>query len=124
MEIENIIRRVLKESIQIEELGDGFIEVFIMSGDEVVGDMTLETSDNKHYMVVMATIKKEFKGRGLYKQALLELLRVMPNIIIQSAFRSPEAERAWRSLIKQLPNHIGHRIENILDIEMISIFNK
>jgi hypothetical protein len=48
----------------------------------------------------------------------------MPNIIIQSAFRSPEAERAWRSLIKQLPNHIGHRIENILDIEMISIFNK
>ena len=114
---------VINEEIQIERL-DGFIEVFIMSDGEAVGDMTLETPDEKHYMVVMATIKEEFKGRGLYKKAMLELLDKMPNIIIQSAFRSDEAERAWRSLIRQLPPDVGYKIEKIHTIEMISIFKK
>ena len=114
---------VINEEIQIERL-DGFIEVFIMSDGEAVGDMTLETPDEKHYMVVMATIKEEFKGRGLYKKAMLELLDKMPNIIIQSAFRSDEAERAWKSLIKQLPPDVGYKIEKIHTVEMISIFKK
>ena len=35
---------VINEEIQIERL-DGFIEVFIMSDGEAVGDMTLETPD-------------------------------------------------------------------------------
>lgn len=114
---------IINEEIQIERL-DGFIEVFIMSDGEAVGDMTLETPDEKHYMVVMATIKEEFKGRGLYKKAMLELLDKMPNIIIQSAFRSDDAERAWRSLIKQLPPDVGYKIEKIYTVEMISIFKK
>lgn len=88
------------------------LEVSLIFNDEEVGHITLEKDiRGDEYTIIDANISPRFRGRGLYQRAILKLLKEMPSIKINSVFRSPEAERAWVSLLKKLPSKV--KVEKI-----------
>ena len=94
------------EEIKIEEDTPDFIKISIIEGGKKVGTFELESYDGHHYTIIDANIDITERGKGYYKKAIIELLNKKPNIVIHSVFRSPEAERAWQSLLKTLPSDI------------------
>lgn len=113
MNIDQTIRRILREELQdinieIFDVKHGF-NVVIMMGDEKIGEIVFEDDGNNNYTIVDANIHPDYRGKGLYRKAIISVFDVKPNAIINSVFRSPEADRAWQSLISKLPNNIEHK---------------
>ena len=97
----------IQDDIKVLEKNKDYINVAILDnqGDKV-GSFELEGSgDGKIYTIIGADIDPKFRGKGLYKDSILQLIKQTPNLTIVSAFRSAEAERAWISLIKKLPSN-------------------
>ena len=107
-----LIRKLLREQSEdfnttIEDHEDGF-DVFIMDGDKKIGEIsfTKESIPNL-YTIVDATIDDEYKGNRIYPKTIIDLFKERPNLIINSVFRSPEAEKSWRYILNNLPSNIG-----------------
>ena len=107
-----LIRKLLREQSEdfnttIEDREDGF-DVFIMDGDKKIGEIsfTKESIPNL-YTIVDATIDDEYKGNRIYPKTIIDLFKERPNLIINSVFRSPEAEKSWRYILNNLPPNIG-----------------
>jgi hypothetical protein len=60
---------------------------------------------------VDATIDDEYKGQRIYPKTIINIFKHKPNIIINSVFRSDEAEKAWKYLLSDLPPNIEQYIE-------------
>ena len=135
MGLRNNIRKILKEEItnlgkdfdiqiELDEFG---MEVDIISDGEKVGNITLESDNEKSYTIIDAQIDETKRGKGLYAKALIEILNKMPQIQIISVFRSPEAENSWKKLLMNyLPSDIGFTKKNLRaeKTTMIKLFKK
>jgi hypothetical protein len=104
-------RKSLNEEVKIEKTED-YIEVDIIEDNKTIGNITLESYDGKNYTIIDANIEEAYRGKGLYKKAILNTLNKNPHIKITSAFRSKDAEFAWNSLLKNLPSNIKRNIIN------------
>lgn len=127
--VENLqesIRRTLREDMEdfiaLEDLYlnikdyDGGFDVFIMSGNKKIGQISFAEDDRPNqYTIVDATINDEFKGNRIYSKTIINLFKERPNIIINSVFRSPEAEKAWKHLLSNLPSNIEHKVKHYED---------
>ena len=126
MNLQESIRRLLKEEdfIPLEDLytvikdyEDGF-DVFIMNKDKKIGEISFAKEDKPNqYTIVDATIDDEYKGNRIYSKTIINLFKERPNIIINSVFRSPEAEKAWKYLLSDLPSNIEHKVKYYEDEE-------
>jgi hypothetical protein len=77
------------------------VNIYDPTGSKV-GNFELESyDDGLTWTITGAEIDEKHRGKGYYRQAVVDLLNRYPNIKIVSAFRSPEANRAWNSLIKK-----------------------
>ena len=120
MNLQENIRRILREEdfIPLEDLNtvikdyeDGF-DVLIMNGDKKIGEISfVKESIPNLYTIVDATIDDEYKGNRIYPKTIINLFKERPNIIINSVFRSPEAEKAWRYILSNLPPNIGKSVK-------------
>ena len=120
MNLQEHIKKVLREEdfIPLEDLNtvikdyeDGF-DVFIMNGDKKIGEISfVKESIPNLYTIVDATIDNEYKGNRIYPKTIINLFKERPNIIINSVFRSPEAEKAWRDILSNLPSNIGKSVK-------------
>lgn len=98
-------------NIVIRDYEDGF-DVFIMDEDEQIGEISFAKESLPNvYTIVDATIDDEYKGNRIYPKTIINLFKERPNIIINSVFRSPEAEKAWRYLLSNLPSNIGKSVK-------------
>jgi len=104
MKLRETIRRILREEdfIPLEDLNtvikdyEGGFDVFIMDGDKKIGEISFTKEDQPNqYTIVDATIDDEYKGNRIYPKTIINLFKERPNIIINSVFRSPEAQKAW-----------------------------
>ena len=82
---------------------EGVMEVNIYDPEGTkVGNFALESYDGgKVWTIIGADIEEQYRGKGYYRQALISLVNRYPQIKVVSAFRSPEADRAWQSLINR-----------------------
>ena len=120
MNLQENIRRILREedfipleslNIVIEDYEDGF-DVFIMNGDKKIGEISFAKESLPNlYTIVDATIDDEYKGNRIYPKTIINLFKERPNIIINSLFRSPEADKAWIYLLNNLPPNIGKSVK-------------
>jgi hypothetical protein len=121
MNLQEQIRRIIREedfipleslNIVIKDYEDGF-DVLIMNKDKQIGEIsfTKESLPNV-YTIVDATIDDEYKGNRIYPKTIINLFKERPNIIINSVFRSPEAEKSWRHLLSNLPSNIGKSVKH------------
>ena len=118
------IRRILREEdfIPSEDLNtvikdyEGGFDVFIMNGDKKIGEISFIEEDNPNqYTISDATIDDEYKGNRIYPKTIISLFKEKPNIIINSVFRSPEAQKAWIYLLSNLPPNIGKSVKYYKD---------
>ena len=100
--------RLLKEEISVD-YNEFSIEVDILHDGEKIGYMIMEKEKDDEYTIVDAKIEPDYRGRGLYQKSIMELLERNPELKINSMFRSEEANFAWKSLMKKLPDYIGLR---------------
>ena len=136
-----VIKRVIKENklnndfIPLESLNivikdfDGGFDVFIMNKDKKIGEISFaEESRQNMYTIVDANIDDEYKGNRIYPKTIINLFKERPNIIINSTFRSPEAEKSWRYIFKNLPPNIGKSVKYYKDedttLYQIRLMNK
>ena len=136
-----VIKRVVKENklnndfIPLESLNivikdfDGGFDVFIMNKDKKIGEISFaEESRQNMYTIVDANIDDEYKGNRIYPKTIINLFKERPNIIINSTFRSPEAEKSWRYIFKNLPPNIGKSVKYYKDedttLYQIRLINK
>jgi hypothetical protein len=121
MNLQESIRRILREedfipleslNLVIEDYEDGF-DVYIMGEDKKIGEISFTKEDKPNqYTIVDATIDDEYKGNRIYPKTIIKLFKEKPNIIINSVFRSPEAEKAWKYLLSDLPSNIEKKIKH------------
>lgn len=99
--------------MDIDIIRDDFgLNVSMIYDGEEIGHMTLEKDvRGNEFTIIDASIIPKFRGRGLYQRAIMKLLKEIPSIIINSVFRSPEAERAWVALLGKLPEKV--KVEKI-----------
>ena len=118
------IRRILREEtkIPLEDLNtvikdlEGGFDVFIMNGDKKIGEISFTEEDKPNqYTISDATIDDEYKGNRIYPKTIINLFKEKPNIIINSVFRSPEAQKAWIYLLSNLPPNIGKSVKYYKD---------
>jgi hypothetical protein len=103
--IKEEISRVLQEDIRVTEKNGDILSADIMVDGVKVGVVHMESyNDGKTYTISGSNIDEKFRGRGLYGKAIFQILDKYPNIAIYSAFRSPEADRAWTALMQKLGN--------------------
>jgi hypothetical protein len=120
MNLQEHIKKVLREEdfIPLEDLNtvikdyEGGFDVFIMNGDKKIGEISFVKENLPDlYTIVDATIDDEYKGNRIYPKTIINLFKERPNIIINSVFRSPEAEKAWRYILSNLPSNIGKSVK-------------
>ena len=92
----------INEEIKINRTPN-LLNVKIIEGKEDIGEITFESSDGIEYTIIDAKIKPEFRNKGFYKKAIIDILKKYPDIKIVSIFRSDDADKAWNSLIEKLP---------------------
>lgn len=91
------------EAIKIASKDNETMSIDILDDtNKKIGDFALETYDQKYWTIVGAQIDPTSRGKGYYYKSILELLDKYPTMIIVSAFRSDEANRAWASLKKKV----------------------
>jgi hypothetical protein len=120
MNLQEQIRRIIREedfipleslNIVIKDYEDGF-DVLIMNEDKQIGEISFAKESLPNvYTIVDATINDEYKGNRIYPKTIINLFKERPNIIINSVFRSPEAEKSWRHLLSNLPSNIGKLVK-------------
>ncbi len=124
MNLQEQISRMLREEnfIPLEDLTtvikdyEGGFDVFIMNKDEKVGEISFAKESLPNlYTIVDASIDDEYKGNRIYPKTIINLFKERPNIIINSVFRSPEAEKSWRHLLNNLPPNIGKSVKYYKD---------
>lgn len=95
--------------MDIEIIRDDFgLNVSMIYDGEEIGHITLEKDiKGNEFTIIDANIIPKFRGRGMYQRAITKLLKEIPTIVINSVFRSPEAERAWVALLKKLPSNVN-----------------
>ena len=136
-----VIKRVVKENklnndfipleslnIDIKDFDDGF-DVFIMNKDKKIGEIAFAKESRQNtYTIVDANIDDEYKGNRIYPKTIINLFKERPNIIINSVFRSPEAEKSWRYILNNLPPNIGRSVKYYKDedttLYQIRLINK
>lgn len=136
-----VIKRVVKENklnndfipleslnIVIKDFDDGF-DVFIMNKDKKIGEISFAKESRQNtYTIVDANIDDEYKGNRIYPKTIINLFKERPNIIINSTFRSPEAEKSWKYILKNLPPNIGKSVKHYKDedttLYQIRLMNK
>jgi hypothetical protein len=108
-----------KDFISLEDLNtvikdyEGGFDVFIMNGDKKIGEISFTKEDQpNHYTITDAKIDDEYKGNRIYPKTIINLFKEKPNIIINSVFRSPEAQKAWIYLLSNLPSYIGKSVKH------------
>ena len=120
---ESVIRILREEDfVPLEDLNTvikdheyGF-DVFIMNGDKKVGEISFAKENIPNlYTIVDATMDDKYKGNRIYPKTIINLFKERPNIIINSLFRSPEAEKAWRYILSNLPSNIGKSVKYYKD---------
>lgn len=75
------------------------VDIYDPEGTKI-GKIELDSYDEgKTWTISGANIGEEYRGKGYYRQALINLVNKYPQIKVVSAFRSPEANRAWKSLV-------------------------
>lgn len=84
-----------KIDIQISKYGDMAVEIY--KKDRKIGTIDLDSKDSINYCIVDSRINKPYRGKGLYKNALIKILNTYPNIKIYSILRTESAEYAWES---------------------------
>lgn len=92
----------LLESIKVSKDTDTMSVDIFDDTNKKIGDFALETYDNKHWTIVGADIDPSSQGKGYYYKSILQLLDKYPDMIIVSAFRSAEADRAWNALKQKI----------------------
>ena len=119
--LHDFIKKLFEDKIikKYEELQDIHIEIYdvkygfnvlIMMGDEKIGEIVFEEADDDiNYTIIDAKIDPQYRKKGLYQKAIIKVFEVKPNIIINSVFRSPEAERSWELLVSKLPDNIEYK---------------
>jgi hypothetical protein len=91
----------------INDYEDGF-DVYIMDGDKKIGEISFAKDVLPNaYTIIDATIDDEYKGNRIYPKTIINLFKEKPNIIINSLYRSPEANKSWIYLTNNLPPNIG-----------------
>jgi len=136
-----VIKRVIKENklnndfipleslnIVIKDFDDGF-DVFIMNKDKKIGEISFAKESRQNtYTIVDANIDDEYKGNRIYPKTIINLFKERPNIIINSVFRSPEAEKSWRYIFNNLPPNIKKSVKHYKDedttLYQIRLMNK
>ncbi len=136
-----VIKRVVKENklnndfipleslnIVIKDFDDGF-DVFIMNKDKKIGEISFAKESRQNtYTIVDANIDDEYKGNRIYPKTIINLFKERPNIIINSVFRSPEAEKSWRYIFNNLPPNIKKSVKHYKDedttLYQIRLMNK
>jgi hypothetical protein len=122
--MKDLIKRILREEdfIPLEDLNtvikdyEGGFDVFIMNGDKKIGEISfIEEDKPNQYTISDATIDDEYKGNRIYPKTIISLFKEKPNIIINSVFRSPEAQKAWIYLLSNLPPNIGKSVKYYKD---------
>jgi predicted RNA-binding protein YlqC (UPF0109 family) len=88
------------------EQDDVSLTIYIKVGDTSVGEIILEKEGKNTFTIVDANISPDYRGKGLYYKSIFKIFDVLPNIKINSSFRSGDADRSWKSLIKKLPEHL------------------
>lgn len=102
-------------NIVIKDYQDGF-NVHIMNGDKKIGEISFAKENLPNmYTIVDATIDDEYKGNRIYPKTIINLFKERPNIIINSLFRSPEAQKAWIYLLSNLPSNIAKSVKHYKD---------
>jgi len=121
MNLRERIIRVLREQSEdfnttIEDYEDGF-DVLIMDGNKKIGGISFAKEGNipNLYTIVDATIDDEYKGSRIYPKTIINLFKERPSLIINSVFRSPEAEKSWRYILSNLPSNIGKSVKYYKD---------
>ena len=103
---------VENEDLNIDiEQDDVSLTIYIKVGDISVGEIILEKEGKNTFTIVDANISPDYRGKGLYYKSIFKIFDVLPNIKINSLFRSGEAERAWKSLIKKLPEYLEVNVD-------------
>ena len=103
---------VENEDLNIDiEQDDVSLTIYIKVGDTSVGEIILEKEGKNTFTIVDANISPDYRGKGLYYKSIFKIFDVLPNIKINSLFRSDEAERAWKSLIKKLPEYLEVNVD-------------
>ena len=97
-------------NIDIEQ-DDVSLTIYIKVGDTSVGEIILEKEGKNTFTIVDANISPDYRGKGLYYKSIFKIFDVLPNIKINSLFRSGEAERSWKSLIKKLPEYLEVNVD-------------
>jgi hypothetical protein len=96
-----------KSTIQVnkdDQKGIMDVSIYDSEGDNI-GKIELDSYDEgKTWTISNANIGKQYRGKGYYRQALINLVNKYPQIKVVSAFRSPEANRTWKSLISKAGN--------------------
>jgi len=90
------------ESIKVNKDNETMSVDILDDKNKKIGDFALETGDQKYWTIIGAQIDPTSRGKGYYYKSILELLDKYPTIVIVSAFRSAEANKAWVSLKKRL----------------------
>jgi hypothetical protein len=102
---ENKLLLEIKDGIEVTKKNDDEMGVDIYSNGEKIGKIGMDGDGiGNSYTIVGADIDKKYRGKGLYQKALLQILDKFPSISIYSAFRSPEASRAWIALRDKMDN--------------------
>ena len=121
MNLQEQIRRIIREEdfIPLESLNivikdyEDWFDVLIMNEDKQIGEISFAKESLPNvYTIVDATIDDEYKGNRIYPKTIINLFKERPNIIINSVFRSPEAEKSWRHLLSNLPSNIGKSVKH------------
>lgn len=112
MKLRETIKKILREEyqdtdIEILDVTDGF-DVIITSNGEKVGEINFEHADDNDYTIVDANIDPSYRKKGIYQKSILKVFDKKPDIKIYSVFRSPEAERSWKMMVKNLPPDIEY----------------
>lgn len=104
-----------KLKCHVKDSDDGWETISLTIDGAEIGELTMEGSDdNEAFTIIDSVIYDKYRGNGYYKHLIYYAARKHPKCKIYSAFRSDEADRAWKSLIKKLPNDIkgGHKIQD------------
>lgn len=112
----------LNEEIKINRTPN-LLTVKIIEDKEDIGEITFESEDGIEYTIIDAEIKPDFRNKGFYKKAIIDILKKYPDIKIISIFRSKDADNAWNSLINKLPTEYKvekkeHEAENAIEYKL------
>ena len=112
----------LNEEIKINRTPN-LLNVKIIEDKKDIGEITFESEDGIEYTIIDAEIKPEFRNKGFYKKAIIDILKKYPDIKIISVFRSNDADNAWNSLIEKLPPEYKvekkiHKAENTKEYKL------